>query len=262
MMTDFSHSPATVSTSKRTACDRCRGHKLRCPPREFIAQPCGRCTRLGVHCVTTFQCPVGRPGKNGITGHPRRLSQPELTPTSVKLDIAQIPLPAVPSQPVGDYEGYLLRPARNFSPSINAFDSSSLAMFSPLESQYPCSEELDINYMNYSTPSESLMSLEIWPIPDYDSNVFSESMSPDTGSMHNHIQTQSPCILQRNELSSHLNLSLSACLEEHPPSSNYPTSNLSSLGSNPSALAFELSEQWGSQIVDDLLHDSAEVKNL
>jgi hypothetical protein len=45
-----------VSTSKRSACNRCRNMKLRCPPYEGgdNTLSCGRCLRLGVHCVTSF----------------------------------------------------------------------------------------------------------------------------------------------------------------------------------------------------------------
>ena len=38
---------------KRSACDRCRGQKQRCPPRRQITDPCGRCSRLGARCVTS-----------------------------------------------------------------------------------------------------------------------------------------------------------------------------------------------------------------
>ncbi|RDW74768.1 hypothetical protein BP6252_05910 [Coleophoma cylindrospora] len=47
--------------SKRSACDRCRSQKLRCPPRENGSQACMRCTRAGVQCVTIHSKPLGRP---------------------------------------------------------------------------------------------------------------------------------------------------------------------------------------------------------
>ncbi|KAI1271894.1 hypothetical protein F5Y07DRAFT_325663 [Xylaria sp. FL0933] len=226
-MSDSSHSPTTVSTSKRTACDRCRGHKLRCPQREFTTQPCGRCTRLGVYCVTTFQSPIGRPGKNAVSGHLRKLSKLEVTSTSVEPNTEQIAMPAPPIQPVGDNEAYPLMPICLPSPSINACDSSSMTTFAPLEIQHPGSEELDVDYMTYSTTRGSLMNLGAWPMPDNDSNV-----------------------------SSHINSSLSVGLEAHPSYSVSHTSNTISLNSDSNALAFELSEQWGSRCVGDGLHDT------
>ncbi|KAI0812949.1 hypothetical protein GGR55DRAFT_589813 [Xylaria sp. FL0064] len=255
-MTDSSHSPTTVSISKRTACDRCRGHKLRCPQREFTTQPCGRCTRLGVYCVTTLQCPIGRPGKNATSQHLQRLSMPEVTSSSVELDTAQIPI-----QPVGDYDTHLSIPIRGLCLSVDTYDSSSMTTFSPSGNQYSGSEELHVDNMNCSITGESMTSLEVWPVPDNDSNVLSESASSDTFGMYNHLQTQTSCMLQCRELSSHLNLSFSARLE-HPPGSIFPTSDPVSLRSDADALALELSEQWGSQCVGDSLHDTTSLIQL
>lgn len=50
----------TFPTSKRSACDRCRKQKLRCPSRTSEAQPCSRCTRAGVECITGYTRPLGR----------------------------------------------------------------------------------------------------------------------------------------------------------------------------------------------------------
>ncbi|KAH7312679.1 hypothetical protein B0I35DRAFT_481115 [Stachybotrys elegans] len=49
-----------ISTSKRLACDRCRKHKLKCPPRRDSNEPCARCVRIGTSCVTGFTRPLGR----------------------------------------------------------------------------------------------------------------------------------------------------------------------------------------------------------
>lgn len=50
----------TFPTSKRSACDRCRKQKLRCPSRASEAQPCSRCIRAGVECITGYTRPLGR----------------------------------------------------------------------------------------------------------------------------------------------------------------------------------------------------------
>lgn len=48
--------------SKRSACDRCRAQKLRCPQTEPQSnEPCARCARAGAICVTSSARPLGRP---------------------------------------------------------------------------------------------------------------------------------------------------------------------------------------------------------
>ncbi|KAI1376086.1 hypothetical protein F4677DRAFT_95419 [Hypoxylon crocopeplum] len=48
--------------AKRSACDRCRDQKLRCPrTEEQCSEPCARCQRAGAICVTSNPRPLGRP---------------------------------------------------------------------------------------------------------------------------------------------------------------------------------------------------------
>ncbi|KAL2044433.1 hypothetical protein N7G274_003138 [Stereocaulon virgatum] len=54
-------------TSKRSACDRCRKQKLRCPPRENATQSCVRCVRASLPCTTGYIKPLGRSGGDGVT---------------------------------------------------------------------------------------------------------------------------------------------------------------------------------------------------
>ncbi|KAK3317500.1 hypothetical protein B0T19DRAFT_435104 [Cercophora scortea] len=59
------------SISKRSACDRCRSQKLRCPPRAHSDEPCSRCSRLGARCNTSYHNPLGRVAKSTpTTAHP------------------------------------------------------------------------------------------------------------------------------------------------------------------------------------------------
>ncbi|EFY94440.1 Zn(2)-Cys(6) zinc finger domain protein [Metarhizium robertsii] len=53
--------------TKRTACDRCRGQKLRCRRAEQgdENEPCLRCHRAGAVCFTSSPRPSGRPRTNG-----------------------------------------------------------------------------------------------------------------------------------------------------------------------------------------------------
>ncbi|KAI5865339.1 hypothetical protein GGS23DRAFT_422270 [Durotheca rogersii] len=66
---------SSFATSKRSACDRCRSQKLRCPPREPGATACARCLRLGAECVTSYPRPPGRSSK---ANNPEALSQQPL----------------------------------------------------------------------------------------------------------------------------------------------------------------------------------------
>ena len=54
------------STSRRSACDRCRKQKLRCPPRENATQSCLRCIRASLPCTTGYLKPLGRSGGDGV----------------------------------------------------------------------------------------------------------------------------------------------------------------------------------------------------
>ncbi|KAH9237401.1 hypothetical protein K456DRAFT_32914 [Colletotrichum gloeosporioides 23] len=53
-------SASFFATQKRSACDRCRKQKLRCPVRVDDTQHCDRCIRAGVPCVTGYTQPLGR----------------------------------------------------------------------------------------------------------------------------------------------------------------------------------------------------------
>lgn len=49
------------ATARRSACDRCKKQKLRCPPEPHhkTGQPCGRCVRADVPCVRGYTRPRG-----------------------------------------------------------------------------------------------------------------------------------------------------------------------------------------------------------
>jgi hypothetical protein len=55
-------------SSTRSACDRCRGQKLRCLREEhnsIVRQPCIRCLRARAECITSSARPAGRPPRAG-----------------------------------------------------------------------------------------------------------------------------------------------------------------------------------------------------
>lgn len=55
-----SFSTSSFPTSKRSACDRCRAQKLRCPARDGLSEACGRCRRAGAQCVISYTQPLGQ----------------------------------------------------------------------------------------------------------------------------------------------------------------------------------------------------------
>lgn len=54
VMSNSSDSSNAIPRPKRTACDRCRAQKLRCPLRADVTQRCTRCVRLGAQCTTSY----------------------------------------------------------------------------------------------------------------------------------------------------------------------------------------------------------------
>ncbi|XXH02067.1 hypothetical protein Hte_008432 [Hypoxylon texense] len=80
------------STSRRSACDRCRKSKLRCPPREGDNQPCARCVRAGVGCFTGYTQPLGRTSKDRSTGQIHR--QLQAHPREIRKAVLPSPSPS------------------------------------------------------------------------------------------------------------------------------------------------------------------------
>lgn len=64
--------------AKRSACDRCRAKRIRCPRAGNSRDPCARCVRAGAECATGQPGLLGRPRKTFL-GHSDRL--PAQNPT-------------------------------------------------------------------------------------------------------------------------------------------------------------------------------------
>ncbi|KAK8059121.1 hypothetical protein PG996_009051 [Apiospora saccharicola] len=60
--------PKVAATTKRSACDRCRAKRVRCPRAEDSIAPCPRCIRVGEPCVTGSPGRPGRPRKSPLDG--------------------------------------------------------------------------------------------------------------------------------------------------------------------------------------------------
>lgn len=52
--------------AKRSACDRCRGQKLRCNRSEYEGAPCIRCARAKAVCITSPPRSTGRPPRGSV----------------------------------------------------------------------------------------------------------------------------------------------------------------------------------------------------
>ena len=61
-----SPSNSVFPTARRTACDRCRRQKLRCPSRENASQLCMRCVQANLPCNTGYKKPLGRSVGDGL----------------------------------------------------------------------------------------------------------------------------------------------------------------------------------------------------
>ncbi|KAI1302782.1 hypothetical protein F5Y03DRAFT_195371 [Xylaria venustula] len=70
----------TPKTSTRSACDRCRAKRVRCPRGENSTGSCTRCIRVGERCVT------------GAAGHPGRPRKARLVDSSMPRDLAMTPV--------------------------------------------------------------------------------------------------------------------------------------------------------------------------
>lgn len=72
----------SVNFAKRSACDRCREHKVRCPRTEQNSDHCTRCLRARVSCITSSARPLGRPRKVLGDSKPHGGSHSKTSPSS------------------------------------------------------------------------------------------------------------------------------------------------------------------------------------
>ena len=56
-------SPSTIGMAQRSACDRCRGQKLRCTRDVDTQASCNRCERVGAQCIVGLLPRMGRPAR-------------------------------------------------------------------------------------------------------------------------------------------------------------------------------------------------------
>lgn len=97
------------NTSRRSACDRCREHKLRCLRDNSSQEPCRRCSRAGASCITGQALPPGRPvhgarlekrGNNTTSSKTRQATN--LSDGGISHASSALPLETDPNQPNGN----------------------------------------------------------------------------------------------------------------------------------------------------------------
>ncbi|KAI1768461.1 hypothetical protein GGR53DRAFT_410235 [Hypoxylon sp. FL1150] len=92
-------------TLKRTACDRCRKSKLRCPSRQSDSEPCERCVRAKVECFTGYTQPLGRVGGDRSNGQMREQQwEPPNSPALAQPKSVSTVVPSPPVDMNGLYE--------------------------------------------------------------------------------------------------------------------------------------------------------------
>ena len=126
---------ATGEESRRSACDRCRGQKLRCLRNEGNLESCKRCHRAKVVCVSSSPLRMGRPARTrapAATGGPSggRKKRQESSVSSMGVITASLstvegengyrteadePLPSVDTQEVATNPNKRLRNDSNFA---------------------------------------------------------------------------------------------------------------------------------------------------
>ncbi|KAI1840417.1 hypothetical protein JX266_013384 [Neoarthrinium moseri] len=97
---------------RRSACDRCRAKRVRCPRAENSTAPCARCVHVGASCVTGSPGQPGRPRKAHIAGG--------ATPSSPPATAADLNLPECWSIPRAGDDVELRIPAPD-EPSTSAW---------------------------------------------------------------------------------------------------------------------------------------------
>jgi len=265
-------SATSFPTSKRSACDRCRAQKLRCPPRTYASQSCSRCTRLSAYCVTSLTRPLGRNAKARLSARPRSLlSQPERElelrstsngPLAASVLGAPSSLPAIPSQPIAVCDERLSMPidtstGQDISP---LFSPQLLDAFFSDDIQFPSrgDEDEDRGFPDLS----DTLSPDYLCIPHISSKTVFEPPMVTLAERPHCISDQPSYVLPCDQRLSRLNLRLSARLEECSLGSKVYDSNLSSCSPSQASTPPEGTEPWSSEALGGVLRDTAEFTNI
>ena len=173
------NSPPTAlsfpSTGKRSACDRCRGQKLRCTPNPNGSPTCTRCQHLGAQCATSYSRSSGwvtrTPGRSEIAVAVRPTEQ------STRSQVPQVTFPEDFASPSREYP-WPNSKVEDFNSSWKSGDALSFPM--PVEGDFLdasgdglvfpetsffsnniCTEEIERNIKNHDFSLSSPNSQEI-----------------------------------------------------------------------------------------------------
>ncbi|KAI1073518.1 hypothetical protein F5B20DRAFT_513158 [Whalleya microplaca] len=274
MMPNSSRSSSTMFPNpKRSACDRCRSQKLRCPPRDHTSQSCSRCTRLGANCITSFHRPLGRISKSRPPGSPRRFSQPELRPMriepseAISLFTARPSPLALPSQSIDLCDESLSVPTNTSQNTPAFFGPRSLGAFLSDDVRFSGGSQNEESEDGESLGFKESYKIGYLSMLNGRNNVESEPTVADTTEMFHQlsddcISEQPSCVLQCDQRLSHLNVRLSTRLTENflglKAHNSNPISRSPSQGSTPS----EGARLWSSKALGDILRDTAEFASI
>src|SRR4051794_9470488 len=95
--------PFDDTGNRRSACDRCRSHKLRCERFGETSQ-CRRCLKASAECVTGAALKSGRPAQLYLQNQQKTNEQGDRPPENMYFSIQQM-LPAFPTPPPTTLDG-------------------------------------------------------------------------------------------------------------------------------------------------------------
>lgn len=246
-----SRAPSTSSfpTTKRSACDRCREQKLRCPARANGQESCTRCIRAGLECVTGYTKPLGRSGRDitkassntdtrfvaasgaevglwGPVAGDHTLSQLWDTPPTTAIDSTSMAADSMSSSswliPEGNENGGAM--TQNFSTQTNPRSQSSLSdslLFSNALSHGNSMNEIEGSLLEDSgllTPLHSTHS-EIAAVGSigYSTSTMRETPQHQPSVCDEEIISEAECDLRLSQLNLELCRQLQNCIKRSQP---------------------------------------------
>jgi hypothetical protein len=148
-----SHHSLPNMSHQRSACDRCRGQKVRCPQNNQSkdSEPCARCLKVGVQCVTSSSRPLGRPRITALTERRTKSNKIGSTGPQVLGVTSTPPRPASTTGGLQTYSdfwtpsyldphlGYPLDPS-----NLTSLDVENPALSSTFETNIECAIDLQL----------------------------------------------------------------------------------------------------------------------
>lgn len=120
------HPASNYRQSRRSACDRCRGFKLRCERDQVNGRSCERCLKAQVVCTTTISHPTQNlnPSKTNTPTLPSKYDGSYFSLDRLSMPALHRPYLSRVRKPLGSY-GMLRRHEKQGFPSWRGFDPYS-----------------------------------------------------------------------------------------------------------------------------------------